>query len=65
MDNDTKECAYNLTKMQESVKSFLIRDLLGIGSGGNCGSDVKSLQNSSENGNFENNFFVKCYTVKL
>lgn len=61
MDNDTKECAYNLTKMQESVKSFLIRDLLGIGSGG----DVKSLQNSSENGNFEKNFFVKCYPVKL
>lgn len=59
MDNTTKECGYNLTKMQDSVKSFLIRDLLGIGSGGNCGSDVKSLQSPSENGKFENSFTIK------
>lgn len=36
-----------LAKMQDSVKSFLIRDLLGISA---TSGDVKSVPNHSENG---------------
>lgn len=51
-NNDKNESGYNLSKMQDSVKSFLIRDLLGIGTGGSVsGGDAKSGQNASDNGN--------------
>lgn len=48
-DCETFGCGLNLTKMQDSAKSFLIRDLLGIGSS----SDAKSEANRREqiNGN--------------
>lgn len=38
------ECGYNLSKMQDTVKSFLIRDLLGIGA-----NDGQSATNGSDN----------------
>lgn len=36
-----EDCGFNLTKMQDSAKSFLIRDLLGIGASGDAKSGAQ------------------------